>query len=275
MRVDLHTHTSASDGALSPVALCERAQARGVELLAITDHDTCAGYREAVAALPAALRLLPAAEFSCQWRNMGVHVVGLGIDVDHAAARDAFETLQQAREQRAVVIGDRLARLGMPGAHAGASALAGDSQVGRPHFARFLVEQGYVGSENGAFERWLGSGKPGDVKALWPTLEQVVAWIVAAGGVAVLAHPLKYKLTATRLRLLAGEFAALGGGALEVVAGRQLPDATAHLARVAAQFQLEASVGSDFHAPGQYWSDVGDFAPLPPQCEPVWRRWVA
>lgn len=275
LRVDLHTHSTASDGALAPLVLCERARQRGVELLAITDHDTCAGYRAAAAGIAATdLRLIPAAELSCQWRNTSVHVVGLNLDPDHPIAQEALSVLQQARVRRAEVIGERLAKLGMPGTHAGAVALAGDSQVGRPHFARYLLERGFVTSENQAFERYLGSGKPGDVKALWPGMAQVVEWIRAAGGTAVLAHPLKYRLTNTRLKVLLGEFTAAGGGGLEVVAGRQLSDATTHLSRLCHQFKLLASVGSDFHQPGQFWADVGDVSPLPSDCEPIWAQWL-
>jgi predicted metal-dependent phosphoesterase TrpH len=274
-RVDLHCHTRASDGSLTPVQLCERAVELRVDLLAITDHDTAAGYREARAYLeahPLPLRLLPAAEFSCVWRNLNVHIVALGLDIDSAPAREAFTFLADARLQRARLIGERLEKLRMPGTCAGALALAGDSQVGRPHFARFMVERGYVASVDAAFDRYLGAGKPGDVKAVWPTLERVVGWINAAGGVAVLAHPLKYNLTGTRLRLLVAEFKAAGGGALEVVTGRQQAD-WAFLAQLSRQHELEASQGSDFHGPGLGWGELGAIAPMPAGCSPVWARW--
>jgi len=274
-RVDLHCHTRASDGSLTPAQLCERAVELRIELLAITDHDTAGGYREArdyLASHPLPLRLLPAAEFSCVWKNINVHIVGLGIDADSEAARTAFAFLGDARLQRAELIGEKLAKLRMPGACAGALALAGDSQIGRPHFARYLVAQGHVGSIDAAFDRYLGAGKVGDIKAVWPSLEQVVAWIAAAGGVAVLAHPLKYKMTATRLRLLVAEFKAAGGGAIEVVTGRQQAD-WSFLAQLSRQHGLEASQGSDFHGPGLGWGDLGAISPMPAGCTPVWLRW--
>lgn len=277
MRVDLHCHTTASDGGLGPVDLCRRAVAQGVELLAITDHDTVRGYREAAAWLATAelpLRLIPAAEYSCVWRNYGIHVVGLGIDVDHPATIEAGRFFDDARRERAVLIAAKLAKLGIQGSLEGATALAGDSQIGRPYFARYLVEQGHVRSEDEAFERYLGAGKAGDVRVLWPELAEVVQWITAAGGVAVLAHPAKYRVTATRLRSLAADFAACGGAALEVVVGRQPLDTTAFMAQLCRDNGLAASVGSDFHRPGNSWCELGKIDDLPKSCEPVWARWI-
>jgi len=246
-------------------------------MLAITDHDTVAGYRAARDHLrsrePAgALTLLAGVEYSCVWQNLGVHVVGLGIDIDCEASRAAQAALRAARLQRAELIGARLARLGMPDTCAGALALAGDGQVGRPHFARLLVQRGHVRSEEEAFDRYLGTGRPGDIKALWPQLEEVVARITAAGGVPVLAHPIKYRQTATRLRKLILAFQEAGGAALEVVVGRQSADESRFLAQLCRQYGLQASVGSDFHRPGP-WCELGDIAALPADCEPVWRRW--
>lgn len=277
MRVDLHCHTTASDGGLSPAELCQRAVAQGVELLAITDHDTVRGYRAAAQWLETAnlpLRLLPAVEYSCVWRNSSIHLVGLGIDVDHPATVDACAFFDGARRERAALIAARLAKLGIEGSLEGALRLAGDSQIGRPYFARYLVEQGHVRSEDEAFERYLGAGKPGDVRALWPELAEVVGWIKAAGGVAVLAHPAKYRLTATRLRCLVADFVACGGGGLEVVVGRQPLDTTAFMAQLCRGGALLASVGSDFHKPGSAWCELGKIDDLPKGCEPVWAKWL-
>lgn len=279
MRVDLHCHTTASDGVLSPSALCGRAIERGVDLLAITDHDTVAGFRAAAAWLQqqpdVALTLLPAVEYSSLWQGVNIHVVGLGIDVDCPASLAAAEFLQSARGERAQVIGQRLEKLGFAGAYEGALALAGDSQIGRPHFARFLQQRGHVTSMDVAFDRYLGAGKPGDVKLMWPSLQQVVEWVVAAGGVAVLAHPLKYKMTNAKLRRLIAAFGAAGGGALEVISSNQAADGTAHLAQLCKEYGLEASLGSDFHLPLPYAPDLGGCAPLPSSCRPVWWRWAA
>ncbi|MFT3930788.1 MAG: PHP domain-containing protein [Spongiibacteraceae bacterium] len=289
LRVDLHSHTNASDGALSPQDLCRHALRCGVDLLAITDHDSVEGYRIARDWLAqenlrqdsstqelqvAGLSLLPAVEYSSVWSSIGVHVVGLGIDSEHAATIEASRFYSDARRKRADMIGERLAKLGMPGATEGALALAGSAQVGRPHFARYLVAQRHVRSEEEAFDRFLGAGKPGDIRLLWPDLAQVIAWIKAAGGVATLAHPMKYRLTATRLRKLAAEFAASGGGAMEVVVGKQSVQESQFLAQVATHNGLLASVGSDYHASTTYGAQLGEISELPKNCEPIWTRWV-
>jgi 3',5'-nucleoside bisphosphate phosphatase len=218
-------------------------------------------------------QLLPAIEYSCVWENLSVHVVGLNIDIGHAASEQAELFLRDARQRRAELIGARLDKLGMPGSCAGALALAGNSQVGRPHFARYLVQAGHVSSEEAAFERYLGAGKIGDVKMLWPQLAEAVGWITAAGGIAVLAHPIKYRQTATRLRRLVQAFQAAGGTALEVVVGRQNTDDGRFLAQLCRDYALQASVGSDFHKPGP-WCELGEIAALPAGCEPVWARWA-
>lgn len=287
MRVDLHTHSTASDGRLTPVELCERALAVGVDLLALTDHDTCAGFLSVTDAddgaerkgprpfRGTAMRLIAGVEYSCQWHGVGLHVLGLGIDPGHAASRAALAMLGQARQERAAIIGERLAKLGIAGAAAGAAAIAGAGQVGRPHFAQFLVDRGVVRTMNEAFDRYLGAGKRGDVKTGWPELPQVVDWVCRAGGVAVLAHPLKYRLTATRLKRVVGEFRDMGGEGLEVVSGRQTGEATAQLGRLCRQFELAASTGSDFHQPGAFSANVGEAGLLPPDCRPVWERWLS
>ena len=277
MQVDLHSHTTASDGKLSPVELCERAVQNGVRLLAITDHDTVAGATAALAWLrdspEVPLQIVPAVEYSCVWSHMSVHVVGLGIALDHAATISACEFFAGVRVQRAEMIGARLAKLGLPDAFEGATALAGNSQIGRPHFARFMVAKGFVRNEEEAFDRYLGAGKPGDIKVLWPQLAQVVEWIRAAGGVAVIAHPSKYRQTGARLRKLAAEFAVCGGGAIEVVVGRQLADESRFIAQLCNQNGLEASAGSDFHGPSN-WCELGQINDLPEGCKPVWQRWM-
>jgi predicted metal-dependent phosphoesterase TrpH len=276
LQVDLHSHTNASDGRLSPVELCERAIQHGVTLLAITDHDTVIGARAAtewLRATTAQLHVVPAVEYSSVWSHMGVHLVGLGIDLEHPTTLSASEFFAEARMKRAEMIGARLAKLKMPDAFEGALALAGDAQIGRPHFARYLVAKGHVRSEEDAFDRYLGAGKPGDIKMLWPELGQVVDWIRAAGGVAVLAHPSKYRQTGARLRKLVAEFAACGGGAIEVVVGRQVADESRFLAQLCRQHNLEASVGSDFHAPSN-WCELGEINALPEGCTPVWQRWM-
>lgn len=273
MIFDLHSHSNQSDGILSPEALMSRAKTRGVTVLALTDHDTIAGLRAAQqAADENGLVLVNGIEFSSQWGRGGVHIVGLGLDVNSAGLLDAIATQQQARIDRAQAISDRLAKLGISGALVGARELAGDALVGRPHFAQYLVSIGAAKNIQGAFKKFLGAGKPADVKYQWPGIQQVIEWIHGAGGVAVLAHPFKYELTRTKMCALIGDFAAQGGDGLEVISGQQASAATQDLARIASANGLSASCGSDFHMPDQPWQELGNFGPLPDQCHPIWRR---
>ncbi|MEP4485651.1 MAG: PHP domain-containing protein [Halioglobus sp.] len=260
MLIDFHTHTTASDGALTPSELLARARTRGVQLFAITDHDTVAGFREVAehyTQIDDTMVLIPGIEMSCQWSGATIHVVGLGMDCDHPAMEEALTLLNTARKERGEKIGQRLEKLGFTGALEGAMAEAGSSQLGRPHFAAWMVAQGHVESFAKAFDKYLGRGKTGDVKAFWPQLSEVVQWIVSSGGSAVLAHPLKYRFTRMKLRRLANDFHEHGGSALEVHSGFQTPDQRAQLQRLAEDFNLAASVGSDFHRDSTYGADVG------------------
>jgi 3',5'-nucleoside bisphosphate phosphatase len=276
--IDFHTHTSASDGALDPCELVARALASKINLLAITDHDTVAGY-EAAAAYhrqhPDGMRLIPGIELSCQWSGTTIHILGLGIDCEHPAMRAALAHMDTARQERGALIASRLASRGFPGALQGASEEAGASQLGRPHFAAWMVRQGHVKDHNQAFEQYLGQGKTGDVKAFWPELAEVTRWIVASGGAAVIAHPLKYRFTGMKLRRLVADFVVAGGIGIEVLSGYQPPDQIAQLKRLARDFNLEVSAGSDFHGDAPYRSPLGvESAPFDGlRC--VWERWPA
>ncbi|WP_439134938.1 PHP domain-containing protein [Pseudomaricurvus sp.] len=271
---DLHTHSLCSDGILRPQALVSRAKTQGVTVLALTDHDTVVGIDEAqAAAAEEGIRVLPGIEFSCLWNGVGIHIVGLNIDPAHPQMQAAVARQGESRETRARQIGEKLAKAGIPGALEGAKKKAGDAVIGRPHFAQFLVETGRVSSMNAAFKKYLGAGKVGDVKQVWPPVAEAVSWILAAGGVAVIAHPDKYKMTRTKLGRLISDFAEAGGQAIEVVSGHQQPDLTRDLARIANQHGLYASCGSDFHVPDQSWQELGSFSALPDDCRPVWELW--
>ena len=272
MIFDLHCHTHFSDGLLSPEAVIARAKERGVAVLAITDHDTIAAVGIAQkAAVESGITLISGIEFSSQWGRGGVHIVGLGVDVNSPALIAAIEFQEQARTARAVAIADRLSRAGFPGAFAGAQAIASNGTLGRPHFAQYLVAIGAVKNINAAFKKYLGTGKPADVKYQWPLMDQVIAWIHAAGGVAVLAHPAKYELTRTKMCALVDSFVAAGGDALEVISGLQPAALTEDLLRIANTRLLHASCGSDFHIPDQPWQELGSFGRLPANAKPVWE----
>ena len=271
MIIDFHTHSHASDGALSPVELVDQAIEAGISQFAITDHDTVAGYRQALAErpdLPAGFQLLSGVELSSVWSNMTIHVVGLEVDVDHPILLAAMERLAIARRDRAEIIAEKLAKIGMPGALEGALSNAGASQLGRPHFAAWMIAAGHVVDANQAFNKYLGAGKLGDVKTCWPELEEAVDWINAAGGTAIVAHPLKYKMTRMKLRRLLTAFVTAGGSGVEVYSGRQTPDQTTDLCKLAGEFGLLASAGSDFHRHYEYGPRLGvDLTRLPATVE--------
>lgn len=277
MLIDFHTHTTASDGALDPCELVARALGSNIELLAITDHDTMAGHEAAAAyhrESPGGMRLIPGIEFSCRWSGVTIHILGLDVDAGHPVMREALVRMAAARIERGEKIAKRLAARGFHGALAGALQEAGESQLGRPHFAAWMVEQGYVADINQAFDQYLGQGKTGDVKAFWPELAEVVGWIVAAGGAAVIAHPLKYRFTGMKLRRLIEAFVAAGGCGIEVLSGRQTRDQTAHLSRLARDFDLEVSLGSDFHRDAPYSAELGVESTPFKGLRCVWERWL-
>ncbi len=275
MLIDFHTHTSASDGDLRPDQLLRKARDEGIGMLAITDHDTVAGYRAALAGQHAGdMRLIPGVELSCLWSGATIHILGYGFDCDHPVMRAAMATMAAARARRGEVIAERLARRGMPGALEGARARAGDSQLGRPHFADWMVAQGHVGDHNEAFDRYLGRGKTGDVKVCWPKLSEVVRWITASGGTAVIAHPLKYRFTRSRLCRLIADFMAAGGIAIEVQSGKQSRDELGHLRRLAVEFGLEVSVGSDFHREAPFRASLGVESSPFADLTGIWERWM-
>jgi hypothetical protein len=258
MNIDFHTHSTASDGMLAPAELVTRAHTGGVEMLALTDHDTVAGLQAAAAAASAlGLRFVNGIELSATWQKKLLHVVGLNIDPASPPLQEGIDRLQAARAERARRIGDRLAKLGFPGAYDGARAIAGETTPGRVHFARHLVNCGGMKTEQDAFKRLLGAGKPACVAIPWAPLHEAVDWVVASGGVAVLAHPLRYRLTASWLRRICATFREAGGRGIEVLSGWQNPEQTASVIRLAKQHGFYASVGSDFHAPGQPSSELG------------------
>jgi len=274
---DLHSHSSASDGTQRPAALVAAARAAGVDVLALTDHDTTAGLDEAGrAAGEAGLRLIPGIELSCGWERKTLHVLGLNIDPAARPLREGLTELAALRTARAERIDAKLAKAGIPGLLAGLRAELGpDTQITRSRFARALVAGGHVNTPAAAFTRYLGRGKPAAVASDWPALAQVTSWIRAAGGVPVLAHPLRYRLTASWLRRLLTAFVATGGQALEVVCGRGNPDEIRTLALYASRFGLAASAGSDYHGAATPWLTPGRLPPLPAGLTPVWSLWEA
>lgn len=272
MLIDYHCHTTASDGALTPPELLALARERGVTSLAITDHDTLDAYR-LVDSDSSGPELIAGIELSTHWRGTGVHIVGLHVAPDSDAMVEAVHEQGRARALRAETIAEKLEHYGLVDALSGARQYAGGDSLGRPHFARHMVASGFVNNEREAYKRFLGSGKPCDIKHTWASPQQVVAWIREAGGVAVLAHPGKYKMTRTRLQALVDDFIAWGGEAIEVVSGLQVPAQTRDLAALCRARKLMASWGSDFHQPGQPWAELGRYSTPPADVRPVWHHW--
>ena len=260
MLVDFHTHTDASDGELKPTQLIERALLLGVEQLAITDHDTLNGWRslrDRLGGSESTLKLRTGIELSSEWQGNSVHVVGIDVDPENPSLVLLEEKQKIIRLERAEKISSRLSKRGVTGALEGVTKLAGDAALTRPHFAKWMLNEGYVSSESQAFKSYLGRGKIGDINSLWPPLETVVGIINSAQGVPVLAHPLKYKFTNAKLERLITCFCECGGDAIEVISGRQSLEQTDKLRQLAYKFSLLASVGSDFHCDGKYLANIG------------------
>lgn len=272
-KIDLHSHTLVSDGALTPADLIARAKENGVTMLSITDHDSIGAYSQLNDVDADGLKLIPGIEFSTQWRGIGVHIVGLNLQLDSPAILEGVAQQEKAREERATLIYKRLIKAGLAVDFERVKELAQQVNVGRPHFAQHLIETGAVKNMAAAFKKYLGDGKAGDVKQCWAGLPQIIKWITDAGGVAVLAHPLKYKMTRTKLAACLDDFVEAGGRAMEVVSGQQGNDEIAKLVRLCNEKGLLGSCGSDFHQPSQ-WSDIGSMSAFPKECTPVWSVWA-
>lgn len=274
-RYDLHSHSTHSDGLLAPRAVVERAVARGVDFLALTDHDDTSGLSEAIAAAAGTgMTLVPGAELSVSWESHTIHVIALQIDLANAVLDAGLATIRSGRDARAKLMAESLAAAGIKGAYEGARRyVTSERLISRTHFARFLVESGHVRETKDAFKRYLTPGKPGYVKHEWAALPEAVRWIHAAGGQAVVAHPGRYKVSPTGMRRLLGEFVDAGGDGVEVLSSSHTAAQYAEYAAYARNFGLLASCGSDYHGPGESWLDLGDLPAMPAGVTPVWTRW--
>ena len=273
LNADLHCHSVVSDGTLTPEELAPRAAANGVELWSLTDHDEIGGQHRAIAAAHAAgMAYLTGAEISVTFAGVTVHIVGLGFDPDNAALREGLAETRDGRIPRAREMADQLAKVGIAGAYDGALKYVGNPQlVSRTHFARFLVETGVCRDTPEVFRKYLTEGKPGYVPHRWAALGDAVRWITQAGGVAVIAHPARYKFTANEEYALFSEFKAHGGQGVEVVTGSHTAAEYVTYADMAREFGLAASRGSDFHGPEESYTDLGKLPFLPDTLTPVWE----
>jgi len=270
--IDLHTHSTASDGTLSPSELVSSAAMAGVSTLALTDHDCVAGIEEAQqAAKQNNIRLIPGVELSVMWSGRTLHLVGLDINVDDQAFRHALKEALNFRRWRAEEIARKLEAFGIKNALGGAQSVAKTELIGRSHFAHYLVEQGHARDIRQVFKRFMVKGKPGHVGGEWTPLESGINLIHQAGGVAVLAHPARYNLSRTKLRGLLKEFKGLGADGIEVVSGSQSKDENQAMAQHALDFKLPASQGSDYHGPEKPWVQLGKLPPMHYRCTPIWE----
>lgn len=273
LNADLHCHSVVSDGTLTPEELAARAAANGVELWSLTDHDEVGGqHRAAAAARAQGMRYLTGTEISVTFANETVHIVGLGFDPDDAAISEGLYDTRGGRGRRAEEMAEGLAQVGIKGAYEGALRFVGNPElISRTHFARFLVEQGHCRDTAEVFRKFLTEGKPGYVPHRWATLKDAVRWITGAKGLAVIAHPGRYRFTANEEYALFLEFKEHGGRAIEVVTGSHSPPEYVEYADKALEFGFAASRGSDFHSPGESHCDLGKLPLLPGQLTPVWE----
>ncbi len=269
---DLHSHSIASDGALSPTELVKRAHEKGVTVLALTDHDTTNGLAEAQqAAAGLGMRLINGIELSASHLNQCLHIVGLNIDPHNAALSEGIARQQSIRDLRAKQIAEKLEKKKIFGAYQFVTQAAGNGEITRSHFADFLLTHQHVTTQQEAFDRYLSKGKPAFVPTVWASLEETVAWIKAAGGVAVVAHPMRYKLSAKWMNRALAVFKQAGGQGIEVVTGRASLDEIRMSQQFAEKHQLYASAGSDFHAPDNIYLELGRLAAMPVGLKPVWE----
>lgn len=270
---DFHSHSAVSDGFLPPHEVARRAAANGVDLWALTDHDTLGGLAEAAAtAAEVGMGFVNGVEISIEWRNVPIHVVGLGFDAQHPDLSGGLEALRLGRIERAQRMSDALAAIAIPGVLEGAMRYAGNPDlISRAHFARYMVEIGIARDVPGVFQHYLTPGKPGYVDHRWASLEDAIGWITGAGGVAVVAHPGRYKMSGGDMRRFLDDFKDLGGQGVEVTCGSHSPDHIMHFARLVRHYAFHASRGSDFHGPKESYVDLGLLPQLPEDLKPIWR----
>ena len=272
--IDLHSHSLVSDGVLTPTELVNYAAEKGVRVLALTDHDDVDGLPEArTVAKSHGMQFINGVEISVTWRRRTLHIVGLKIDPYHPPLVEGLAKIRAGRHVRAVGIAEALEKIGVHGALEGAYAYSKGGIISRTHFARFLIEKGYARNTRSVFKHYLVKGKPGYFEHHWATLEEAVSWILGAGGVAVIAHPGRYDIGRVTMLELVHEFRELGGTAIEVVTGSHTFEQYKTFAKLANQFSLTASIGSDYHGKQDAYIDMGMIQNLPDSCLPVWHNW--
>lgn len=275
LNVDLHCHSTVSDGVFSPTELAQRAHNNGVRLWSLTDHDEIGGQVEAKhAAKSLGMDYLTGIEISVTWADRTLHIVGLNYDIHNTQLSSGLSRIRSDRVGRAQAMGEKLVKFGVYNAYEGALALAGNPDLlSRTHFARYMVEQGHCKHMQEAFDKYLADGKPAYVAGAWASIEEAVSWINAAGGAAVIAHPGRYKYSSDEFKRLFSEFKDLGGLGIEVVTGSHKPEQYHQYANVAKHYGFMVSCGSDFHGPSESKIDLGRLPEMPAGLTPIWQQW--
>lgn len=272
IKYDLHCHSLYSDGSLTPANLILRAKEKGVTTLALTDHDTVSGISQAQqAAEEHQLNFIPGIELSCLWHKKTFHILGLNIDPNNAQLLAGTQKLQTIRFERAQKIALKLEKHKVFGAFEAVQAAADTGMITRPHFAKYLIQQNHVNSMKEAFDRYLAQGKPAFVSTEWVDITDAIQWIKESGGIPVIAHPMRYKLTASWMRRFLNDFKKMGGQGIEIITARSSPEEIRRTLQFAKTFEFYGSVGSDFHTPDNQWVELGRLPPLPADIQPIWR----
>ncbi|MDP1897044.1 MAG: 3',5'-nucleoside bisphosphate phosphatase [Sulfurimicrobium sp.] len=273
-KIDLHSHSTISDGSYTPAELVTYAASQGVEIMALTDHDDVGGLDQArVVAEGLGMSLINGVEISVTWNKRTIHIVGLRVDPTYPELLAGLENIRAGRLTRAAAIAAELDKAGISGSLEGSMAYAKERIISRTHFARFLVAQGHAKDVKTVFKKFLVKGKPGHVSHQWADMSEAIGWIRRSGGVAVLAHPGRYDIGKTTMHGLFAAFKEAGGVAVEVVSGSHTVDQYRIFAEYARLYELQASAGSDYHGPTHNFFDMGRLPPLPPGCVPVWQDW--
>jgi len=273
-QIDLHCHSTISDGLFTPTELVAHAARQGVHVMALTDHDDISGLDEARAcAAEHGIQFINGVEISVTWRRRTLHIVGLKVDPAYSPLANGLAAIRAGRHTRAQGMAAGLEKIGITGSLEGAYKYANQGIISRAHFARYLIEKGHAKDMRSVFKKYLVKGKPGYVEHQWASLEEAVAWIIDSGGLAVIAHPGRYDLGRTNMLLLMEEFRSLGGKAIEVVTGSHSVEQYQEFAKIARQFDLAASMGSDYHGPEHSYMDMGRLPELPRGCVPIWQDW--
>jgi len=272
--IDLHSHSTISDGLLSPSALVQHAFSRGIKVLSLTDHDDVEGLKEADSeAKLLGMHLIHGVEISVTWKKSTIHIVGLNVGSQNKTLLDGLASIREGRFERAKKMAASLDGVGIKGSLEGALKYAKSGILGRTHFARFLVEAGHAKDVKTVFKNYLVKGKPGFVEHTWTNLESALSWIRQSGGIAAIAHPARYDLGKNNLLAFLNEFKELGGEGIEVISGSHTTEQSLTFARIAAEFEFLASIGSDYHGPGISYREMGSLPKLPEICVPIWKNW--